>query len=152
MSPVPRQLSWWGVRPPEPQPPAPAAPSRRPRARNKRPRRAAPPDPQALKSGLYARHYTPEQVQALARMEPTDYLHEILANRVLIDAALGRALLPGVEPETLLHEMNAIARATNSIVNAGAKHARLNPATSPAQSAWEQALLQEAFFEGEAPG
>jgi len=42
----------------------------------------------ALKHGLYAKHYTPEMLPELQNMSPDDYLMELAASR----ATLGKAL------------------------------------------------------------
>ena len=53
----------------------------------------------ALKHGLYARHYTPEETKELKRMECDNLLYELMAARSKADKCHGLAEAEIVKPE-----------------------------------------------------
>ena len=63
----------------------------------------------ALKHGLYAKHFSPEEQERLRRMSPEDYRHEILMMRVAANNVF--------EIQVYLHKMVEEAMRTNQPIN-----------------------------------
>jgi hypothetical protein len=53
----------------------------------------------ALKHGLYAKHYHPDEIKELKRMEPDNLLYELMAARSKADKAHGLAETEIAKPE-----------------------------------------------------
>ena len=117
-------------------------------------KRGAPPgNRNALKHGLYARRFSSEVKKNLLQWNLADFAAEVLALRVMVDILLGDALSPISDPDMRIKQMNAMAHATDSIVNAATRHMLFNSDDNPVLKAWFETIHEQVFFlDGHASG
>jgi uncharacterized protein YjcR len=77
----------------------------------------------ALKHGLYAKHFSEEEINSLRRMEPEDLRHEIHMMRVAVNNVFKvqvrlRKLLDEAEKKGELYDPDRMAKVTNSLAQA----------------------------------
>jgi len=77
----------------------------------------------ALKHGLYAKRYSPEEIAALRNMSPTDIRHEFFMIRVAVKNIFEiqqriRARLDSLPDSSNPEDEEALARITNSLAQA----------------------------------
>jgi hypothetical protein len=98
---------------------------------------AQPGNKNALKHGLYARHYPEEFKRSFLKWELDDYAAEIQLLRVSMDKIAERMLRPNPDQEALSVQVNALSNAVTSLVNASRQHILFNSRESPVLIAWE---------------
>jgi hypothetical protein len=74
----------------------------------------------ALKHGLYAKHFSPEEREQLRRMPPSDYRHEIYMMRLASDYVFDvqkriYQMTIGIENSDKPMDVEALAKITNSL-------------------------------------
>jgi hypothetical protein len=77
----------------------------------------------ALKHGLYAKKYTPEEIAGLRNMSLTDFRHEYYMMRVVVDNVFEvqqsiRARIDSRQGESCPEDEEALAKITNSLARA----------------------------------
>jgi len=112
----------------------------------------------ALKHGLYARHYNGEERLGLRNMSPEDFRHEIYMMRVAvknvfkIQSDLHKAVekvQDSVDTETieaLAKITNSLALAVTALSTVARTHALINGKDASANDAFEQALNSLPIF------
>ena len=112
----------------------------------------------ALKHGLYAKHFTPEERAGLRKMKPKDSLHEMYLLEIVINdlfeqhirerqrlKALGEPGQPvDVEPLTRLD--NSLSLAITALNGTKRTHALLNGTDATSNDAFDEALNSLAIF------
>lgn len=106
----------------------------------------------ALKHGLYSKHYDDETKKILCKWDPLNWIAEIQLLRVIMDK-ITKDTFASKDKSMHVKQLNAIAMATATLVQTGLKHALLNGDDNPVLTAWSATLDEENFFEdGEPPG
>src|SRR5512137_2710286 len=104
----------------------------------------------ALKHGLYARHFNEAQRSGLKRMEWNDFRHEEFLHRVIAEGffKLLNELLSGVTPDInlIVKLANSLARCTVAAGTHARTHANLNGLDDPLGDALSEALEDVPFF------
>ena len=115
----------------------------------------------ALKNGLYARHFTPAQRAGLQKMNPKDGTHEMYVLEAVIDdlfelhiletervKALREAGQP-VDLEALTRLDNSLSLAITALNTTKRTHAFLNGTDQTSNDAYDEALNSLAIFKNE---
>lgn len=106
----------------------------------------------ALKHGLYARHYPDEVKKKLLHWEVDDFIAEIQLLRVSMDRIAGRILLPTTDDDLIIKQNNSLSGSVCSLVRASSQHVLFNSKESPVLVAWFDTLnTHEFFIDGEIP-
>jgi len=100
----------------------------------------------ALKHGLYARHYPGEIKKNLLRWELDDFAAEIQLLRVTNERLLACLLTPMLDPETIARLGGAISHSVTSIVRASRQHVLFNSRENPVLVAWFDTVSAGEFF------
>ena len=104
----------------------------------------------ALKHGLYARHFNEAQRSGLKRMEWDDFRHEEFLQRVIAEGIfrLLNDLLAGRTPDIdqVVKLANSLARCTVAAGTHARTHANLNGVDEPLGDALSEALEDVPFF------
>ena len=112
----------------------------------------------ALKHGLYAKHFNPEEVTELRRMSPDDYRHEIALMRVAVRNVFNiqkslyekMAGMQGDEKTKIVEELakitNSLATAVTALSTLGRTHAWLSGNDEEANDAFQEALNSLPIF------
>ena len=115
----------------------------------------------ALKHGLYAKHFTPEQRAGLQKMKPQDSTHEMYVLEVIIGDLFEQHILEREQVKKLREQgkpvdLEALTRLDNSLALAitalnGTKrtHALLNGTDATSNDAFDEALNSLAIFKKE---
>jgi len=119
---------------------------------NKRSRGAQPGNLNALKHGLYARHYPDEVRDVFVRWDLSDFAAEVQALRVSIDKLVQSILAPNTDPEAVAKKVFAMSAAVSALLKASRQHILFNSTDSPPLMAWLDTLYEHDFFQdGETP-
>jgi hypothetical protein len=105
----------------------------------------------ALKHGIYARHYSNAVKKAFKKWDLGDFGAEIQLLRAGMDKTAEGMFAPGAEGNDHHKEMNAIAHGVDSLVKAAVQQALLNPREDPILAAWAEVEDEEEFFEDGRP-
>lgn len=112
----------------------------------------------ALKHGLYAKHYTPEERAELRNMAPNDYSHEILMMRSTSDSvfeisrlvqAMAKKELKSNRPanmEEVARIINSLAVAVTALNTTARTYALFNGTDTAHEDALDEALNCLPFF------
>jgi hypothetical protein len=112
----------------------------------------------ALKHGLYAKHFTPEQRLGLQKMKPQDSTHQMYVLDVIIDDLFEQHILEREQVKKLREQgqpvdLEALTRLDNSLalaitaLNATKRtHALLNGKDTTSNDAFDEALNSLAIF------
>jgi hypothetical protein len=112
----------------------------------------------ALKHGLYAKHFSTEELERLRRMKPEDYRHELAMLRVAINNvfdiqrqlyAMLNEMLKNKQPydvEGLSKMTNSLALATTALNTTARTHALFNGKGSVVADALDAALDGMTIF------
>jgi hypothetical protein len=112
----------------------------------------------ALKHGLYAKHFTPEQRAGLQKMKPQDGTHHMYVLDVIIDDLFEQHILERgrvnaqreagepVDLEALTRLDNSLALAITALNATKRTHALLNGTDATSNDAFDEALNSLAIF------
>jgi hypothetical protein len=112
----------------------------------------------ALKHGLYAKHFTPEEQARLRRMSTEDYRHEIHMMRLAVDnlfdiqirmyKLLDESMRSGqpVEPNGLAQISNSLSLAMTALNTTARTHALFNGTDTSLNDDFENALNSLPVF------
>ena len=112
----------------------------------------------ALKHGLYAKHYTAEERAGLRRMAPNDYRHEIFMMRETVDSEyeisrlvqeMVKKSLEANQPanmDELAKVMNSLAVAVTALNTTARTYALFNGSDTSQEDALDEALNCLPFF------
>jgi hypothetical protein len=112
----------------------------------------------ALKHGMYAKHFTPEQRAGLQKMKPQDGTHQMYVLDVIIDDLFEQHILEREQVKKLREQgqpvdLEALTRLDNSLalaitaLNATKRtHALLNGKDAASNDAFDEALNSLAIF------
>jgi hypothetical protein len=112
----------------------------------------------ALKHGLYAKHFKPEDQTRLRRMSPEDYRHEIYMMRVAVNNVFEiharlHALMESMLDKNQTCDVEALSKVTNSLslavtaLNTTARtYALFNGTDASINDAFEEALKSLPIF------
>ena len=115
----------------------------------------------ALKHGLYAKHFTPEQRAGLQKMKPEDSLHEMYVLQVIIDDLFEQHILERehvkkrreqgqpVDLEALTRLDNSLALAITALNGTKRTHALFKGTDATSNDAYDDALNSLAIFKQE---
>jgi len=116
----------------------------------------------ALKHGLYARHFTPQERAGLRRMKPKDSTHETYLLTVVINDLFEQHIRERdrlkklseqgkpVDLEALTRIDNSLALAITALNGTKKTHALLNGTDAASNDAYDEALDSLAIFKREA--
>jgi hypothetical protein len=112
----------------------------------------------ALKNGLYAKHFTPEEREGLRKMKLEDSSHEMSVLEVVIDDLFEQHIQERerlkmlqqqgqpVDRETLTKLDNSLALAITALNGTKRTHAQLNGTDRASNDAFDEALNSLAIF------
>jgi uncharacterized protein YjcR len=115
----------------------------------------------ALKNGLYAKHFTPEEREGLRKMKPEDSTQEMYVLRVIISDLFEEHIRErervkkereaGKEPnlEALTRVDNSLALAVTALNGTKRTHALFNGTDTTSNDAYDEALNSLAIFKKE---
>jgi hypothetical protein len=115
----------------------------------------------ALKNGLYAKHFTPEEREGLRKMKPEDSTQEIYVLQVIINdlfeehirerehVKMMREEGKKVDLETLTRLDNSLALAITALNGTKRTHALFNGTDETSNDAFDEALNSLAIFKKE---
>ena len=106
----------------------------------------------ALKHGLYARHYPDDIKKNLLRWEPDDFSAEIQLLRVSMDRIAERLNSSTIDDDLIIKQNNSLANSVCSLVRASSQHILFNSKENPVLVAWFDTINSHEFFtDGEPP-
>jgi hypothetical protein len=105
----------------------------------------------ALKHGIYARHYPEEVKKAFKKWDLSDFGAEIQLLRVAMDKMAEAILAPGAERDAISKQVNALAHGVDSLIKAATQQMQFNLRDDPALEAWNDILHEEEFFKDGVP-
>jgi hypothetical protein len=105
----------------------------------------------ALKHGIYARHYPEEVKKAFKKWDLGDFAAEIQLLRVAMDKMAEAILAPGADRDAISKEVNAIAHGVDTLVKAATQQMQFNSRDDPVLVAWNDILNEEEFFQDGVP-
>ena len=100
----------------------------------------------ALRHGLYARHFPEDLKPALARWDLDDFTAEIQLLRVCMDAIIKDLLATSPGDDLRVKQINAISNAVSSLTRASAQHLLNNSNRNPLLVAWYETVAAHPFF------
>jgi len=115
----------------------------------------------ALKNGLYAKHFTPEQWAGLKKMNPKDGTHEMYVLETVIDDLFEQHILERehvkklreqgkkVDLEALTRLDNSLALTITALNGTKRTHALFNGTEATSNDAFDEALNSLAIFKKE---
>ena len=115
----------------------------------------------ALKNGLYAKHFTPEEWESLRKMNPEDSKHEMYVLNKVIGDLLEEHILERervkalreqgkeVDLETLIKLDNSLALAITALNGTKRTHALFKGTDATSNDAYDEALNSLAIFKKE---
>ena len=115
----------------------------------------------ALKNGLYAKHFTPEEREGLRKMKPEDSTQEIYVLQVIINDLFEEHILEReqvkklrqegkkVDLETLTKLDNSLALAITALNGTKRTHALFHGTDETSNDAYDEALNSLAIFKKE---
>jgi hypothetical protein len=115
----------------------------------------------ALKNGLYAKHFTPEERAGLQKMKPQDSTQEMYVLQVVINDLFEEHILERehvkklreqgkeVDLETLTKLDNSLALAISALNGTKRTHALFNGTDATSNDAFDEALNSLAIFKKE---
>jgi hypothetical protein len=115
----------------------------------------------ALRNGLYAKHFTPEQRAGLRKMNPQDNTHQMYVLDVVIGDLFEEHILEKkqvnklreegkkVDLEALIRVDNSLALAITALNGTKRTHALLNGTNATSNDAFDEALNSLAIFKKE---
>ena len=101
---------------------------------------AKPPDPDALRHGLYAHHFTAAQRAALRKMDPDDISYELAAHRVVSAKIFDQIMAIDDDAGTLVKLATAWRAVVSAIATLARTYAILSGRQRPLDEAIEAAL------------
>jgi hypothetical protein len=100
----------------------------------------------ALKHGLYAKHYSEKVIDSLQKWDVKDYIGETHLLRVSIDKIAGILLSKDVPVMEMVAMLNALARASQTVTALVSRHLFLNTSEDPVYVAWDDITHEHEFF------
>jgi hypothetical protein len=101
----------------------------------------------ALKHGLYARHFPYEFKKIFLKWGLTDYAAEVQALRVSIDKLVEFILTPGADSDAITRKTLAMAVAVSALVNTSRQHSLFNSNDTPVHVSWLDTTHENDFFQ-----
>jgi hypothetical protein len=108
---------------------------------------AQPGNRNALKHGLYARHFPDEFKKKFVKWNLDDFAAEIQALRVSIDKCVEFILTPGSDHTEITKKTSAMAAAISTLVNTSRQHILFNSSDNPQMIAWLDTTRENNFFQ-----
>jgi hypothetical protein len=112
-----------------------------------RPRRGGQPgNRNALKHGLYARHFPKEIRKKFVKWDLDDFGAEIQLLRMSLDNLIQSILTPDLDAELRVKLVNAVSVSVRALVGASRQHLLFHSSDNPVLVAWLDTLADHDFF------